>query len=79
MRNCASEVWSGACHRAAQSADPLGPSRNDEQLAAAFGTSHGEFALKTPRADPTRPMHRGLFEPILRLHAKKRPSKKSEE
>src|SRR5450631_2757121 len=29
MRNCASEVWSGACHRAAQSADPLGPSRND--------------------------------------------------
>src|SRR5450755_1916854 len=24
MRNCASEVWSGACHRAAQSADPLG-------------------------------------------------------
>src|SRR5450755_3026897 len=30
MRNCASEVWSGACHRAAQGADPLGPSRNDE-------------------------------------------------
>src|ERR1700732_3981174 len=30
MRNCASEVWSGACHRAAQSADPLGPSRNDQ-------------------------------------------------
>ena len=29
MRNRASEVWSGACHRAAQSADPLGPSRND--------------------------------------------------
>jgi hypothetical protein len=27
--NCASEVWSGACHRAAQGADPLGPSRND--------------------------------------------------
>src|SRR6266436_9955323 len=22
-------VWSGACHRAAQGADPLGPSRND--------------------------------------------------
>jgi hypothetical protein len=30
MRNCASEVWSGACHRAARSADPLGPSRNDD-------------------------------------------------
>src|SRR5450631_4447637 len=29
MRNCASEVWSGARHRAAQGADPLGPSRND--------------------------------------------------
>jgi hypothetical protein len=29
MRNCASEVRSGACHRAAQGADPLGPSRND--------------------------------------------------
>jgi hypothetical protein len=28
--NCTSEVWSGACHRAAQSADPLGPSRNDD-------------------------------------------------
>src|SRR6202035_3467819 len=29
MRNCASEVWPGACHRAALRADPLGPSRND--------------------------------------------------
>jgi hypothetical protein len=29
MCHCTSEVWSGACHRAAQSADPLGPSRND--------------------------------------------------
>src|SRR5882724_12346687 len=25
MRNCASEVWSRACHRAALRADPLGP------------------------------------------------------
>src|SRR3984893_10685086 len=29
MCNCTSEVWSGACHRAAPCADPLGPSRND--------------------------------------------------
>src|ERR1700736_4029035 len=29
MRNCASEVWPGACHRAALRADPLGPFRND--------------------------------------------------
>ena len=29
MRNCASEVWCGACHRAALRADPVGPSRND--------------------------------------------------
>jgi len=28
MRNCASVVWSGACHRAALRVDPLGPSRN---------------------------------------------------
>jgi hypothetical protein len=31
MRDCASEVWSGACHRAALRADPLGPSRNDQR------------------------------------------------
>jgi hypothetical protein len=37
MRNCASEVWSGACHRAAQSADPLGPSRNDGVCIASLG------------------------------------------
>src|SRR5882762_4255123 len=29
MCNCTSEVWSGACHRAALRADPLGPSRTD--------------------------------------------------
>src|SRR5450756_1889176 len=32
MCNGTSEVWSGACHRAAQSADPLGPSRNDSGM-----------------------------------------------
>jgi hypothetical protein len=36
MCNCTSEVWSGAYHRAAQSADPLGPSRNDEVYFPAF-------------------------------------------
>jgi hypothetical protein len=41
MCKCTSEVWSGAWHRAAQGADPLGPSRNDgvnsERLSRALG------------------------------------------
>src|SRR3984893_12018346 len=65
MRNCASEVWSGACHRAARGADPLGPSRNDEhrsQLANLLGAA----AL-------LRPVHCGRFRPILRCNIPKNP------
>ncbi len=40
-------VWSGACHRAAQSADPLGPSRNDA-VKALPGALPGEKELGIP-------------------------------
>src|SRR5450432_4873409 len=54
MRNCASEVWSGACHRAAQSADPLGPSRNDGVWVASRSLSssaHSRDPLAYPEYD----------------------------
>jgi hypothetical protein len=65
MRNCASEVWSGACHRAAQSADPLGPSRNDGVWVAAL------LAMTVPITDAAsrprgvkRPSRAFIFRPI---------------
>jgi hypothetical protein len=45
MRNGASEVWSGARHRAALRTDPLGPSRNNDsdQLPAFSALSISAF------------------------------------
>src|SRR6202043_111406 len=42
MCNCTSEVWSGACPRAASCADPLGPSRNDGASRSAIHLQRGD-------------------------------------
>src|ERR1700681_3522885 len=49
MCNCTSEVWSGACQRAAQGADPLGPSRNDgEKSQLAFPSLADQVLAEAP-------------------------------